>query len=153
MKQKGFTLIELMIVISVTAVLGTLGIAGFTSYNKIQTLQSAANDVTTILNLARSRALSQVKLGSTCKTQTLEGYGTEIFSNNSYSLKIYCPRPTSEVLDKKTLPQGITFKSSPTTFFFPVLTGGVETQGQIVITNSITDKTIIINSLGGVTVQ
>ena len=153
MRQKGFTLIELMIVISVTAVLGTLGIAGFVNYNRVQAVQSAANDLATILNLARSRALSQVKLGATCKTKTLEGYGVETSSNNSYSLKIYCSRPTNEELDRKTLPRGITFKSSPRTFFFPVLTGGVETQGQIVITNSITDKTITINSLGGVSVQ
>jgi len=153
MRQKGFTLIELMVVISVTAVLGTLGIAGFVNYNRVQAVQVSANDLATILNLARSRALSQVKLGATCKTQTLEGYSVETFSNNSYSLKIYCPRPVSQELDKKTLPQGITFKSSPTTFFFPVLTGGVETGGKIVITNSVTDKTITINSLGGVAVQ
>lgn len=157
--QKGFTLIELMIAIGVTAIIGTLGIAGFSNYNQVQALNTAGNDIATILNVARSRALSQVKLGLTCKTEVLEGYGVEIsVDENTYSLKIYCPRPTNkEEIEKKILPQGVKFKTQDTTtsFFFPVLTGGVEASGQIVITNTGEDriKTITVNSLGGVSIQ
>ena len=156
--QKGFTLIELMVVLSVTAVLGTLGIAGFTTYNQVQTLQVSANDLATTLNVARSRALSQVKLGSSCSasSQILEGYSVDIsVPNKSYTLSSRCSGATSN-LDIKTLPQNVSFKSpdtSPTSFFFPVLLGGVQTAGQIVITGFGRDKIIVINSLGGVSSQ
>lgn len=157
-KSRGFTLIELMVVLSVTAVLGTLGIAGFITYNQIQILQSAANDLATTLNVAKSRALSQVKLGSSCSasSQILEGYNVDIsIINKSYTLSSRCSGVTSN-LDTKTLPQNVSFKSqdtSLTSFFFPVLSGGVQVAGQIVITGFGRDKTITVNSLGGVSIQ
>lgn len=154
MKQKGFTLIELMAVITISAVLGTLGIAGFITYNQIQALQGSTNDLVTTLNLARSRALSQVKLGSVCTapSQILEGYSVDIsITDKSYTLSSHCSQAAS-LLDKKTLPQDISFKgppdTSPTSFFFPVLTGGVQVTGQIVITGFGRDKKITVNSLG-----
>lgn len=157
--QKGFTLIELMIVLSVTAVLGTLGIAGFTSFNQTQILQTSANEVVTMLNLAKSRALSQVKLGSSCSapSQILEGYNVDIsITNNSYTLSSRCFEATNN-LDTKTLPQNVTFETPdtfPTSFFFPVLSGGAQkTPGKIVITGFGRNKTIIVNSLGGVSIQ
>lgn len=59
--RNGFTLIELVIVIAVTGLLSTVGIASFVSFNKTQELNAAANDVVTMLNLAKSRAQSQAK--------------------------------------------------------------------------------------------
>ncbi len=153
-KSRGFTLIELMVVLSVTAVLGTLGIAGFVNYNQVQTLQVSANDLATTLNVARSRALSQVK-GSSCSAKILEGYTVDISIPKSYTLSSRCSGVTSN-LDTKTLPQNVSFKSpdtSPTSFFFPVLSGGVQTGGNIVITGFGRDKIITVNSLGGVSIQ
>lgn len=158
-KSAGFTLIELMVVLSITAVLGTAGIAGFVTYNQIQSLQSAANEVASTLNVARSRALSQVKLGASCTagSQILEGYSVDIsVSEKSYTLNSRCSA-VSSVLEKKTLPENITFKNppdtSPTSFFFPVLLSGVQSPGQIVVSGFGREKTIKINSLGGIVVQ
>lgn len=156
--KRGFTLIELMIVLSITAVLGTIGVAGFMTYNKAQILQSSASNLATMLNLAKSRAQSQVKLGASCsESQTLEGYSVDIsFVDNKYTLNSRCLGVLSAV-DTKSLPQNVSFKSpdtSPASFFFPVQKGGVEASGQIVILDSGgRTKTIIINSLGGVSVQ
>jgi len=154
MKQKGFTLIELMVVISITAILGVLGIAGFVNYNQTQVLQFSANEVVNMLNLAKSRAQSQVKLGDSCGTHTfLEGYRVDIISNDndSYVLNSLCSGVLSP-LETKTLPSSLSFDAD-NSFFFPIQTGGVEAPGQIVIDSDGRTKTITVNSLGGVSVE
>ncbi len=160
--SRGFTLIELMVVLSIIAVLGTLGIAGFTAYNKVQILQTSANDLAATLNLARSRALSQVKIGTNCSNQnnSLDSYEVQTTSvTNSYSLVIHCSNGLSSFFDviySKSLPANISFdvSTSPISYLFPVLKGGVTASGQIVIKdNNNNHKNIIVNSLGGVSIQ
>lgn len=151
--RKGFTLIELMVVISITAVLGTLGIAGFTNYNQVQVLQTSSNEVVTMLNLAKSRAQSQVKLGTaTCVSYPLDGYQVRIVktvgdSTGSYELSSVCNR-TANLLERKPLPKGISFTTN-NTIFFSVLTGEVTGAGQIVLRGyDNRTRTITINPLG-----
>ena len=157
--ERGFTLIELMVVLSVTAVLGTLGIAGFTTYNQVQILQSATSEVVSVLNLAKSRAQSQIKPSNLCSSSgSLEGYKVEILAPKNYTLYLRCNVSESSTKDEpvdeeaKVLPSDLNFGSN-VSFFFPVQTGGVQTSGQIVISGFGRSKTIIVNSLGGVSVQ
>lgn len=166
-KSSGFTLVELMVVLSITAVLGTLGIAGFTTYNQIQVLQASTNDLVTTLNLAKSRALSQVKLGTDCEPatrRTLDSYEVAItIIPSSYSLKVNChdgeSKFSNEIINsKKSLPKGVIFDSvftKPTTFTFPILVGGVseDSVGKIKLSAYGRNKIIKINSLGGISVQ
>lgn len=153
--SKGFTLIELMVALSITAILGVLGIAGFVNYNEAQVLQTSANEVVTMLNLAKSRAQSQVKLGSKCNGQVLDGYRVSIRTSSSarhkFVLMSECAGVTSD-LDTKTLPQNVSFNAT-THFFFPVQKGGVETEGSIIISSGGKTKTITVNALGGVSVR
>lgn len=154
LRQKGFTLIELMVVLSVMAILGTLGIAGFTTYNQVQILQSATSDVVSVLNLAKSRAQSQIKPSSLCPAGTLTGYSVIIAGNKKYTLHLRCSSTGDIKISEqdKILPQGLSFDSNPS-FFFPIQTGGVQAAGQIVILGFGRSKTIIVNSLGGVSSQ
>jgi prepilin-type N-terminal cleavage/methylation domain-containing protein len=152
MRQKGFTLVELMVVISIAAVLGALGLAGFASYNKIQLLQTSSNEVVTMLNLAKSRAQSQIK-PSDC-VGDLVGYGVKITSLSKYTLFIRCSEEPEDDEIKgqiRTLPSKLAFNSDAT-FFFPVLTGGVQQAGQVIISDPDGDsqKIIEIDSLGRV---
>ena len=155
---RGFTLIELMVVLSVTAVLGTLGIAGFTTYNQIQILQTSTSDVVSVLNLAKSRSQSQVKPSALCSSSgSLDGYKVEILAPKNYTLYLRCNEsgsPTDRQVDEKAkiLPQDLNFGSN-VSFFFPVRKGGVQTSGQVVISGFGRSKTIVVNSLGGVSVQ
>lgn len=152
MRQKGFTLIELMVVLSVTAVLGTLGIAGFVIYNQVQVLQSATSDVVTVLNLAKSRAQSQIK-PSGC-IGGLNGYKVVITTPRTYTLYARCSISLDVKIEEqnKLLPASLSFELSKS-FFFPIQTGGVEEDGQIVILGYGREKTITINSFGGVSVK
>lgn len=149
MRQKGFTLIELMVVLSVTAVLGTLGIAGFVIYNQIQVLQSATSDVVTVLNLAKSRAQSQIK-PSGC-TGELSGYNVVITTPRTYTLYVRCSSDV-KIGQDKLLPESLSFELSKS-FFFPIQIGGVEKDGQIVISGYGKEKTIMINSFGGISTE
>lgn len=153
MRQKGFTLIELMVVLSITAVLGTFGIAGFVNYNKSQVLQTSANEVVTMLSLARSRAQSQIK-PSGC-IGDLSGYSVKISIPKTHTLYVRCSIGPEIKIDQqdKLLPANLTFNSG-NSFFFPIKTGGVQAPGQIIISDSGgKTKTITVNSLGGVSVQ
>ncbi len=158
--SKGFTLIELIVVFSVVAILSTIGISAFVNYSHIQTLQSANNDVKRIVNLAKSRSLSQVS--RSCGTnRQLNGYEVRIcglptstcISNADFELDIKCGgiivSPSVEV---RKLPQGISFDTNRTSssFFFPILTGGVAGNGVIVLSGFGGEKTITIDSIGNV---
>jgi prepilin-type N-terminal cleavage/methylation domain-containing protein len=155
----GFTLIELLIVIAIMGILGTVSIAGFNNFNKAQILQTSASDVATMLNLAKYRAQSQAKLGPRCGDSgyTLVGYRVDISqANGSYLLKAICQNSgitTSDSIGSaKILPKSLSFTSSPT-FTFAVLSGKVLAPGQIGISGFGNQKTITIDSLGGVNVQ
>lgn len=155
MKQKGFTLIELMVVLSITAVLGTLGIAGFTVYNQIQILQTATSDVMSVLNLAKSRAQSQVKPSALCSSsETLDGYAVEILAlSKKYPLYLVCSGSYKPVVEEaKTLPKGVSFDANKS-LFYPIQRGGAQDADEIVISGYGRSKTVTVNSLGGVSVR
>lgn len=140
MRRKGFTLVELMVVLSITAVLGALGLAGFANYNKTQLLQTSTNEVVGILNLAKSRAQSQIK-PSDC-VGNLEGYGVRISLPNRYALFFRCT--DNEVESQiKLLPSRLEF-GVDAIFFFPVLVGGANQAGQITILSSDSNSQKII---------
>lgn len=121
--QKGFTLIEILVVVSITAILGVVSIASFTSYSDNRTLESATDDVVSILNTAKSRSLSQVKPAA-CGTQTLQGYRVLItIPGPTYDLLVVCGTNTY-LVERKKLPNKVTFMTgSTTTISFRVLNG------------------------------
>jgi len=163
--QQGFTLVELMVAISVSIILGSLGIVGFSNYNRAQVLQTSTNEITTMLNLARSRAQSQIK-PSGC-SGTLHGYGVHVSSETTYRLIIFCDTPI--VLKEIILPKNVVFPSGSInkTIFFPVQTGtsqildGVNLESavncganncMIILSSGEQGKTISVNFLGRVSV-
>ena len=151
----GFTLVELIVVISVAAVISVIGIAAFVSFNQSQSLNAAAGDIANMFSLAKSRAASGVK-PTPCESQTLNGYQISInIAAKTYELNAICPPITWFIL-KNTLPDPITFSSEyppdPTEYFFPVLIGGISASGArtIVLSGFNKTKTITVDSLGNV---
>ncbi len=128
MRERGFTLLELVIVFSIISVLSIIGIAAFVNYGRIQALQAAATQLSSTLSLAKSRAISQTK-PTQCSNQILNGYKVVISTtNNSYELDVVCSNFTYAI-QSFNLPKNITFdaeKTTSTSFFFPVIVDGVK---------------------------
>ena len=150
-KSSGFTLIELIVVLSVAAVISLIGIASFVSYSQQQSINTAAADIANMFSLAKSRAASQVK-PSSC-SGALNGYRISIpdIASKTYQLDAVCSSGDSLILTN-TLPSNISFGSANSTIFtFYVLTGGFTMNGldgTIVLSGFGKDKTITIDSLG-----
>lgn len=142
----GFTLIELLVVFSVAAILGGIGIAGFSSYNDSQILTQTTNDVVSMLQTAKSRAQSQYKPAG-C-TDTLLYYKVTI-SSPTYTLTAVCGS-TNLDLSSKTLPGGMTFSISRSVNFYPLL-GGAYSSGSIVLNKGSVSKTITVSGNGNIT--
>lgn len=165
----GFTLIELIIVISVLAILSVVGIAAFSSYSRAQTLNAAAGGLSVTLNLAKSRAYSQVKpqVAGCDDNNPLSGYevricgigvscfnSTNSTSNRYYELDVKCGNslnPTATIT-VGVLPLNLSFDSaSQAKFFFPVLRGSVVGNGNIIIKNTFNEtKTVTVDSSGNI---
>lgn len=164
--KNGFTLIELIVIISVVGVLSIVGIASFVTYSRIQSLNSAVSDFVTTIHLAKSRAQSQVKPTERCASnRQLNGYKVSVcgfpsstcVSTKDYELTIVCEGSTvSPAIESKRLLQNITFVSGGTTstsFFFKVIIGGVVGAGDVVINGYGRSKTVRVDANGNITVR
>ena len=158
--QKGFTLIELIVVFSTIAFLSIVGLASYFSYSQGQTLNAVVNELVTTIQLARSRAISQVKPPSRFCEGQLDGYRIEIsFDRMEYKLGVACGGNDPYPMQIKTLPRDITFdendenSTTTTNIFFPIISGGVQGYGDIVICGYGQGKKITVTSTGVVRVQ
>ncbi len=158
--NRGFTLIELIVVFSVMAVLSVVGIASFASYSRAQVLQQATNDFVNVLNTAKTRAASQIKPVQCLSTSVLQGYRVTLnITSRTYSINVICSGTVSS-LSTTTLPVNVSFNQAtanpPTTttsITYPVLTGGVNGNGDIVLSSFSKTKTVKISPVGGISVQ
>lgn len=178
--QFGFTLIEIIVVFTIIAVISLIGVAAFVSYGRMATLQSASSELSSMFLTAKSRANSQVKPASTqipqCNSQNvLNGYKVVLCptatsniicdTKNSYILGVVCGSSScsdplcSNIIPQKIqetiLPQDITFDSgtTSTSFFFSVISGGVGGAGKIILDGYGNQKTITVDSTGGIGIQ
>jgi prepilin-type N-terminal cleavage/methylation domain-containing protein len=165
--EKGFTLIELIVVFTVMAILSTIGVVSFVSYSRTQVINQVVSDLVQNLSMAKSLSASQLKTldknGSgpigCLPEQSLNGYGIQIDqAQKYYALYMQCINSngqkapiTTDPLWQTALPKNdVVFDSSlinATNVFFPVLSGGIITTGGNVIVlqsayTGITQKTI-----------
>jgi len=132
-QNTGFTLIELIVVITIMATLSTVGIASFVNFGRTQSLNDATANFVTIVQLAKASATSQVK-PVTCDPGTLDGYAVTIVPSvqytaeaNSYSVAPVCGGTIDTVAQKDyTLPVNLRFYPvSELTILFHVISGDV----------------------------
>lgn len=151
--QKGFTLIEMLVVFAIMGSLTVVGVNSFFSYSRNQDFRTAVSDVTHTLNDLKSRAISQVK-PSECGSAPLEGYQFW-FPNpgTSYRISVRCGG-TYYPLTTKKLPANVTFDAASTdTTFFNARTGTVDSVSTIIITGYDKTSTISVNTTGVISVQ
>lgn len=115
--QKGYTLVELIVVFSLVVIISGAGFASFSTYTQHQSVDQAAADVKLAFNKARFDALSQVKPASVCTDpDTLLGYKVIFPDDHTYSIVADCqassPPPSPE--DVKQLSSGLKFSDTYT---------------------------------------
>lgn len=124
----GFSLIELLISISIIAMLVYGVISGYERYSVRQKLQQTSQNFINDLRFAENQALSGVK-PSGCTILT--GYQVS-FTQNTYTTRAKCsPEGLVGTISSVSLPTGLTFDPVPSSIIFGVLTGGISSSVSI----------------------
>jgi prepilin-type N-terminal cleavage/methylation domain-containing protein len=113
--QLGFTLLEIMVAISVIAVLASMGYVSYQEFNRRQALIGANQTFRSNLRDIQSKASSGVKPAvAVCNAATLDGYRLSYFSSTQYRSEAYCGGAGSGVQVTYTLATGLQFHTPPT---------------------------------------
>jgi len=127
-RAEGFTLIEMIVAVTIMLVLLGITIIGYTSYNDRQKVKQAALTLKSDLRMARTNATSGKKpLSCNAFDETFTGYKV-IFTLSSYTVVPLCS--LGEITEEKvevTLPSGVSFDPVPYTFTYYPLIKGVST--------------------------
>jgi prepilin-type N-terminal cleavage/methylation domain-containing protein len=122
-KKSAFTLVELLVVISVIGVISSLGFAAYTQFSRSQIVTQAIEKIISDLHLAQSLALNNQK-PEECGVNLLDGYSFEINDSTSYTISAVCGSSSFEV-KKVTLPLTVAIGPSGWKATFKVLRQGV----------------------------
>ena len=126
-RNNGFTLIEIIIVLAIIGILSGAGIAASLQFNRSQLLKNVAHDFANTLEVAKSRAASQVKPPECIGT--LQAYRVYVTTSaTQYKLRAMCSTTPLEYPYKK-LPAGVTMTRPIDTVIFPILSSSVGLDG------------------------
>ncbi len=140
---RGFTLIELVIVVALISLISGMGFISLRDYATKQYVTGTTNDLIAALRMARSRAQTQVKNTSdpVCQTAPLEGYSfafdCQEGSCTGYSIAPVCGGVRGRAIDEVPFSPEVRVTTSTSEYFFTTVTGiveGVDDYGHITIT-------------------
>lgn len=146
-KQAGYTLIEILIVLSIIVIFSALSLAYYREFDEQRKLDAEAKQLIDVLNLA-SKKSSSADLSSNPNCSDFQGYRVKIQNTTTYRLQFKCGISYSNI-QSYTLRTGLNL-SGPNVLFEPL---SAETNSSTVtITNTVTSKciNIQINPVGTV---
>lgn len=118
-EKRGFTLVEILIVIATLTLLFGIGYANFRDFQRRQQVEMAKRTVIADLRLAQESALSGKKPSlSVSECEILNYYTFERVDTNTYQIRVNCSG--SFTLVKKVDLQGIIIESFLTIWFYPL---------------------------------
>ncbi len=109
MNKRGYTLLEVLITISILTATFAVGYTGFREFSRRQAVNAVVNLVKADLNLAQKQALDGKKPAS-C-VGGLVSYSFNITSSTAYSISARCTNVVN--VKSVTLPTGITINPTP----------------------------------------
>jgi prepilin-type N-terminal cleavage/methylation domain-containing protein len=150
--RNGYTLIEIIIVVTIMGLLVGASIAGFNTLNQRQTVLSAGREVVSIMRTAQQRAAAGIKPEGTC--DQLLGYSVRGTVNSAqYTLSNVCLNsgvPTTTLLRTYQMGTGVTFAQT-FTVQFNVQTGGAGGDiGDIALRTTAHTYTLNVNASGDI---
>lgn len=137
--QFGFTLIELIVVMSIISLIFGIGIVRYQDFNRTQTIKSANLNLKNNLRDIQAKASAGVKPATGCTT--LLGYQVWWVDNSTYRARAYCSDGGGGGVGPNvfyTLPPGIIFGQNFTAFRFLTLNQGVNVAKNIVVKHQTT---------------
>ena len=155
-QKNGFTLVELMIVVSIIGILSTAGILSYLSFSRKQLLVQSAEMVRQDLLLAQSLAINNQKPSTNC--DTLISYVFRVLNSCNYQIESSCSKSSGMVntpIKQASLPKNVTI-SGLTAVEFKILRQGVVFTGGNTLTLSSSfggQKVITINAGGAVSIS
>lgn len=146
--RRGYTLIELIVVIAIVGLMVGASIAGFNTLNQRQTVGNGGRELTSVMRIAQQRALAGTKPAGCTQ---LTGYRVNGTINTSdYTLSAVCTN-TTVVISSYKLPSGVTFVTTIATLF-TVQTGGAGGSiGDIAVRSTAFTYTLTVSSAGDIT--
>ncbi len=131
-RKSGFTLIEILVVVSVIVILFSIGLAQYMKFNRQQILEQAALELKTDLTNAQSKALSGKKK---CTEGVFDGILVE-FNTDNYTLYSSCGSGLDlKLISDNQLSSGVRITERPEDgILFKPVTGGTDIQEESGIT-------------------
>lgn len=165
-RRLAFSLIELMVVVTIIISISGLSLVGYSRFQDRQVVNRAAADLAGDLRLAQQKAISGQKTTGWCagSGQYLSGWhirftgvGTTYVAEGICCLDALCSTTSTSAAVKTAIPGGV-IKSGDSTILFSALQGSIASTRTVTFTGSQAgsltySKTITVTTSGAVGVQ
>jgi prepilin-type N-terminal cleavage/methylation domain-containing protein len=146
----GFTLIELMVAITLLALLMGGGIAGYIRVNDRQNLVNAGKNVQLFMREAQKKARVGERPAASAGCGALVSYQLKTSATlDQVNLNAECDNAVTSLIDSYTFPNGVVASSAFDMHFY-ALQGGVKNSGQVVLHSKTRSYTFTVDGGGSI---
>lgn len=149
--SKGYTLVELLIGITIISIVFGVGLAGYREFSRRQALTGVSKQLKADLRLAQQLALTGQKPNDV-SCNTLDGYIFSRVDASTYRISADCAGiATPYVYKEVNLGSDITLSSTNTSFMFKVLGQGTDlaASNTLTLTHTSGNQSIMVVGVGG----
>ena len=149
---RGYTLIEILVALTIIGLLFGVGYAGFRDFSRRQAIADAAKEIQGDLRLAQGEAITGKKPEGCSDTKTLSGYGFRA-DTSKYSIEANCGGSVI-IIKNVDLPPDITLLTpTPNPLLFKVLGQGTnlgsDVNWTLTLTQTGTGNTVTVTVTAG----